>query len=103
MKPSDMIRRSGERPKGNWHWTSVLRMAFGFLFLILGVLGLFLPVLQGLLFLAIGIALLADHIPVFARMRNAISRRHPRFGNALRRFQLHRSGKNRGEHKRGDV
>ena len=54
-------------------------MTFGVLFLVLGVLGCFLPVLQGFLFLGIGVALLADHIPLFARIRNAVYRRFPRF------------------------
>jgi len=73
----DKIRHS------HWHWTSLLRMAFGVFFLFLGVIGLFLPVLQGLLFLVIGVALLADHIPVFARIRNAIYRRFPRVEHAV--------------------
>lgn len=40
------------------------RIVFGIVFLILGVLGLFLPVLQGVLFLMIGLSLLSkesDH------------------------------------------
>ncbi len=62
-------------------------MTFGVLFLVLGVLGLFLPVLQGILFLVVGVALLADHIPVFARIRNAIYRRFPRFEHAVHRVR----------------
>jgi len=73
--------------RSRWHWTSLLRMTFGVLFLVLGVIGLFLPVLQGILFLVVGVALLADHIPVFARIRNAIYRRLPRVEHAVHRVR----------------
>ncbi len=73
--------------RSHWHWTSLLRMTFGVVFLVLGVLGLFLPLLQGVLFLVVGVALLADHIPVFARIRNAIYRRFPRVEHAVRRMR----------------
>ena len=55
-----------------------LRLAFGWIFLVLGVLGLFLPLLQGLLFLVIGSALLAPGNPHLARMRERFYRRFPR-------------------------
>lgn len=62
-------------------------MTVGVVFLVLGVLGLFLPVLQGILFLVVGVALLADHIPLFARLRNAIYRRFPAVEHAVRRVR----------------
>ncbi len=40
-----------------------LRVGLGILFLVLGILGLFLPVLQGILFLAIAAALLGKDTP----------------------------------------
>lgn len=64
---------------------AMLRIAFGWVFIVLGIVGLFLPVLQGILFIAVGIALLAHHIPLFATLRNAIYRRHPRLKRLVRR------------------
>ncbi len=64
---------------------ATLRLVFGWIFIVLGVAGLFLPVLQGLLFIAIGIALLAHHIPLFARIRNAAYRRFPKLQRLVRR------------------
>lgn len=63
-------------------------MTFGGLFLVLGVLGCFLPFLQGFLFLGIGVALLADHIPLFARVRDAVYRRFPRFEIAVVKLRI---------------
>ncbi|HRK95474.1 MAG TPA: PGPGW domain-containing protein [Rhodospirillales bacterium] len=37
----------------------ILRLVFGWTFIVLGVLGLFLPFLQGILFIVIGLALIA--------------------------------------------
>ena len=52
-------------------------LTFGWIFIILGVLGLFLPILQGILFLAIGGMLLSIESPraqqVILRLRNRYS------------------------------
>lgn len=49
-------------------------LTFGWIFIFLGVLGLFLPILQGILFLAIGGMLLSTESPwaqqVILRLRN---------------------------------
>jgi hypothetical protein len=65
----------------------VLRLAAGWFFIVLGIIGLFLPVLQGLLFVAVGIALLADHIPIFAKIRDASYRRFPKLQRLVRRVR----------------
>ena len=65
----------------------VLRLSAGWLFIVLGIVGLFLPILQGLLFIAVGIALLADHIPMFARIRDAGYRRFPKLQRLVRRVR----------------
>jgi uncharacterized membrane protein YbaN (DUF454 family) len=41
----------------------ILMQALGYAFLIMGVLGLVLPFLQGILFLLIGLIILAEHAP----------------------------------------
>jgi uncharacterized membrane protein YbaN (DUF454 family) len=66
----------------------MVRLALGIALIPLGIVGLFLPFLQGILFLAAALALLADEIPFLARFRDRIRERHPgpwlqaeRFGN----------------------
>ncbi len=66
---------------------AMLRLIFGWIFIVLGVVGLFLPVLQGILFIAVGIALLAHHIPLFARIRNATYSRFPKLKRLVRRVR----------------
>lgn len=48
-------------------WPKPIRLAAGVGLIVLGFLGLFLPVLQGLLFLAAGGALLATDVPLVRR------------------------------------
>jgi uncharacterized membrane protein YbaN (DUF454 family) len=61
-----------------------VRWLAGWAFLFLGVLGLFLPVLQGILFLAVGFALLAPYVPLFRRARRSVYRRFPRIRTTVR-------------------
>ncbi len=71
----------------NKHTKLVLKHVAGWFFLVLGIAGCFLPILQGFIFLAIGVFLLADHIPFFGRIRDWI---HHRFPNMTKR--VHRLG-----------
>mgnify|MGYP001275584755 CR=1 FL=1 len=52
-------------------------IGLGWTFIVLGALGMFLPVLQGFLFLAIGIALLAREVEWVRRRREQFYDRHP--------------------------
>ncbi|TCW37641.1 putative transmembrane protein PGPGW [Laceyella sacchari] len=51
---------------------------FGWFFLILGVLGLFLPFLQGILFLLIGLYLLSKSSPWAKRWLERLKSRYPK-------------------------
>lgn len=42
----------------------ILRQVLGWLFIVLGILGIFLPILQGVLFLVIGVTLVGHRNPV---------------------------------------
>ena len=53
-----------------------VRLAFGVAMLVLGVLGLFLPFLQGILFISIGLLVLAHDIPAVGRIMEGL-KRHP--------------------------
>ena len=68
-----MVRISWQRLK------PILVQALGYAFLGLGVLGMFLPILQGFLFLFIGLIILARHAPWAERLLERIRRQHPKF------------------------
>jgi hypothetical protein len=54
-----------------------IKIAIGSILIPLGIVGLFLPFLQGVLFLLVGFALLASEIPLVARFRDRIRSRYP--------------------------
>jgi uncharacterized membrane protein YbaN (DUF454 family) len=56
---------------------SIARIAFGILFLALGVVGLFLPVLQGILFIIVGLLLLAPYSRCIRRLIASFRRKYP--------------------------
>jgi uncharacterized membrane protein YbaN (DUF454 family) len=66
---------------------SVLRICFGSLLILLGLVGLVLPVLQGVLFLAMGIVVLSSEVPLLARFLAKIEDRFPRIRQALQRLR----------------
>jgi len=65
----------------------LLRLGFGVFFIVLGILGLFLPVLQGILFLGIGGALLCRDIPFLARAVERLKARYPAIDSAAKRLR----------------
>lgn len=60
-----------------------LILTFGWFFIFLGILGLFLPVLQGILFLCIGAILLSRESPRVRWMVMRLGRRYPKIRRAL--------------------
>jgi hypothetical protein len=65
----------------------IIRIILGFVFIVLGILGLFLPFLQGILFLTIGVFLLASHLPVFGRIFCWLQRKIPVFEGLMERMR----------------
>lgn len=59
----------------------LLRLTAGWIFLVLGLAGLVLPILQGILFLAIATVLLAPDIPIFKRLLEKLRERYPKIAN----------------------
>jgi uncharacterized membrane protein YbaN (DUF454 family) len=51
----------------------------GWFFVVLGILGMFLPILQGFLFLAIGLYMLSLESPMVKRLMDRFAARHPKF------------------------
>ncbi len=76
---------------------AVIRHVLGWGSLLLGVAGLFLPILQGWLLIAIGAILLAPDVPLFARLVDWIEDRFPALRSGLRRMR-ERSGHHRRPH-----
>ncbi len=67
----------------NWWTTSLKRKLYlvgGTFFVILGVLGLFLPILQGVLFLFVGLVLLSKGSSRVRAFKQRFKRRYPRWG-----------------------
>jgi uncharacterized protein len=54
-----------------------VKIAIGILLIPLGIAGLFLPVLQGVLFLLLAFVILASEIPFVARLRDRLAERYP--------------------------
>ncbi|MFN4282284.1 MAG: DUF454 family protein [Alphaproteobacteria bacterium] len=57
-----------------------LYLIAGTFFVILGVLGLFLPILQGVLFLLVGLALLSKGSSRVRALKQRFKRRYPKWG-----------------------
>jgi uncharacterized protein len=65
----------------------LLRASLGILFLILGLAGLVLPILQGWLFLTLGVLFLAPDISIFARIVNWVETLFPAVKDPVRRIR----------------
>ncbi len=57
----------------------IVILIVGWGFLALGVLGLFLPVLQGILFIMIGLAILSSRSAIIRRFLKHLEERHPHY------------------------
>lgn len=64
-----------------------LRLSAGVVLLVVGAVGLFLPVLQGWLMIGLGAILLAPEVPVFRRVLDWVERRYPRLAGPLGRLR----------------
>jgi uncharacterized membrane protein YbaN (DUF454 family) len=52
-------------------------LVIGWLFIVLGILGLFLPFLQGILFILIGLAILSSRSEIIKRLLKHLEERYP--------------------------
>ena len=58
----------------------ILILGAGWFFVVLGILGIFLPILQGILFLAIGLILLSRESAWAQAKLDRLKAKYPRFG-----------------------
>ncbi|NKB21279.1 MAG: DUF454 family protein [Alphaproteobacteria bacterium] len=56
-----------------------LLLSLGWIFIFLGILGLFLPILQGVLFLAIGLIILSRRSPRVRLFNQKMGQRYPKY------------------------
>lgn len=70
---------SEERAKSRHPLWRTARIVLGIALIPVGIVGLFVPVLQGVLLLLLAFALLASEIPLVAKWREQLYRRFPRF------------------------
>lgn len=61
----------------------VIIHAVGWTFILIGVAGLVLPVLQGVLFICVGLLILAQEVPWAERLLARIKKKYPKVGNVL--------------------
>jgi uncharacterized protein len=71
------------------HILRLVRIGAGLGFVLLGVAGLFLPILQGVLFLLIGLALLARDWPLAQRLHTWLRARFPAIGRGTDNLRMH--------------
>jgi len=71
----------------NMHVPATVRVIIGVTLLLLGVAGLFLPILQGWLFLALGALVLSKDVPLFNRFYTWITRRFPKTVTLIEHFK----------------
>lgn len=64
-----------------------LLLVIGWGFLGLGVLGLFLPFLQGILFIMIGLAILSSRSETIKRWLKSLEARHPRYHHHVEQWR----------------
>ncbi len=69
-------------------WKRWLILITGWFFMFLGVLGLFLPILQGVLFLAIGSYMLSLESPWVRRKMLQFQRRYPKLNATLEEARI---------------
>jgi uncharacterized membrane protein YbaN (DUF454 family) len=54
-------------------------LIIGWFFIVLGILGLFLPILQGILFILIGLAILSSRSNLIKRFLKHLEERYPHY------------------------
>jgi uncharacterized membrane protein YbaN (DUF454 family) len=64
---------SGEKRPGREYWRHIV----GWPLLVVGVVGLALPFLQGILFIVVALTILAPEVPALRRLVRALRRRYP--------------------------
>jgi uncharacterized membrane protein YbaN (DUF454 family) len=62
-------------------------LIIGWLFIGLGIFGLFLPFLQGILFILIGLAILSSRSEIIKRLLRHLEERHPHYHQRIEKWR----------------
>jgi len=62
-------------------------LIIGWLFIVLGVFGLFLPFLQGILFILIGLAILSSRSEIIKRLLRHLEERYPHHHQRIEKWR----------------
>lgn len=87
LQPSLLIGSGSLAPSRDTLMRRVVRITLGSLLILVGLVGLVLPILQGFLFLGLGCMLLSRDIPLLARLENRILARFPGIGHTMERVK----------------
>ncbi|MDO9527984.1 MAG: PGPGW domain-containing protein [Syntrophales bacterium] len=71
-----------------------LRYITGLTFIVLGIIGCFLPVLQGILFLIIGIIILSSEVPAAQKLLSILEKKYPGIFKKAKDFMKGNTDKN---------
>ncbi|GGE15026.1 hypothetical protein GCM10011571_15690 [Marinithermofilum abyssi] len=74
---------------GNQRLKRITGQVIGWVFIFLGILGLFLPVLQGFLFLILGLLILSKTTPWAKKLLDKLETRFPKVGKAMEKLRKH--------------
>jgi uncharacterized membrane protein YbaN (DUF454 family) len=69
------------------HVKKIAILVTGWFFILLGIVGLFLPILQGILFIAIGLLILSRESPWAKKILVKLRRRYPEQYKKLDKFR----------------
>jgi len=78
-------------------FTHITRWLAGWVFLVLGILGLLVPMVPGTVFLLVGILLLAPYIPIFRTISKKIFQRFPKLQMKTKMFKQRWRAKLKGK------
>ncbi|HHQ47719.1 MAG TPA: hypothetical protein ENK19_02415 [Acidobacteria bacterium] len=73
-------------------WSRWLRLAMGWALVALGVVGLFVPILQGVLLISLGLVILSKESPALRRLGRRLGDRFPALRRLHDRIQRRRGG-----------
>jgi uncharacterized membrane protein YbaN (DUF454 family) len=62
-------------------------LIIGWLFIVLGIFGLFLPFLQGILFILIGLAILSSRSEIIKRLLGHLEERYPHHHQRIEKWR----------------
>jgi uncharacterized protein len=82
-----MMRPGLPAVPGSIEMRRIIRISVGSIYILLGIPGLVLPILQGWLFLALGCLLLSVDLPFFDRMVQWIEKKIPQIEKPLERVR----------------